>query len=125
MIRGSRVLAVLALSAITVCGGASAASASGGEDIVGGVLSVVGSSTSTGHANQCGAPIGSAGLKSTCGTRHVHQDGERPGGEHVVGGPLSHVATWNATGHSNNCGNPNGAVFAEATCHTEDIQLRR
>ncbi|KNB53247.1 hypothetical protein [Streptomyces caatingaensis] len=122
MIRGSRVLAALALSAITVCGGASAASASGGEEIVGSVLSVVGSSSSTGHANQCGAPIAGVGVKSACGARHVHRGGERPGGERVTGGPASNVASWNATGHSNNCGNPNGGVFAESTCTTEDIE---
>ncbi|MFF4737024.1 hypothetical protein ACFY2W_14225 [Streptomyces sp. NPDC001262] len=95
MTRGARILAAPAISAITVCGGGSAAYAhagkgTGGEDIAGSVLSVLGSSTSTGHANQCG-------------------------------GLLSNVAAWNATGHSNNCGNPNVAVLSDTTCITEDI----
>ncbi|MBH1934294.1 hypothetical protein I5Q34_08295 [Streptomyces sp. AV19] len=118
-------LAALALSAITVCGGAGAASASGGEDITGGVLSVLSSSSSTGHADQCGAPIGSVGVKATCRVKHIHGDGERSGGERVDGGLLSHVASWNATGHSNNCGNPNVAVFSETTCVTEHVHHGR
>lgn len=130
MTRGARILAVLAISAITVCGGGSAAYAhagkgTGGEDIVGGVLSVLGSSTSTGHANQCGAPIGSVGVKSVCRAGHDHVGHDRPGGERVDSGLLSNVAAWNATGHSNNCGNPNVAVLSDTTCITEDIHHGR
>ncbi|MGW2597184.1 hypothetical protein [Streptomyces klenkii] len=126
MARGGRILAVLALSAVTVCGGGSAAYANadkgtGGEDIVGGVLSVLGSSTSTGHANQCGAPIGSVGVKPACRAKHDHADHDRSGGERVDSGLLSNVAVWNATGHSNNCGNPNVAVLSDTTCITEDV----
>lgn len=126
MIRGAKILAVLAISAITVCGGGSAAFAqegkgTGGEDIVGGALSVLASSTSTGHANQCGAPISSVAVKSVCRTQHDRADHDRPGGERVDGGLLSNVAAWNATGHSNNCGNPNVAVFSDTTCITQDV----
>ncbi|WP_162889957.1 hypothetical protein [Streptomyces olivoreticuli] len=130
MARGGRILAVLALSAMTLCGGRSAAYADGGkgagnEDIVSGVLSVVGSSTSTGHANQCGAPIGSVEVKSVCRARHDHADHDRSGSERVDSGLLSNVAAWNATGHSNNCGNPNVAVFSDTTCITEDVHHGR
>ncbi|MFF7730844.1 hypothetical protein [Streptomyces sp. NPDC008001] len=126
MTRHARILAVLAISAITVCGGGGAAYAhagkgTGGEDIAGSVLSVLASSTSTGHANQCGAPIGSLGVKSVCRAKRDHADRGRPDGERVDGGLLSNVASWNATGHSNNCGNPNVAVFSDTTCITEDV----
>ncbi|RLU81322.1 hypothetical protein CTZ27_32800 [Streptomyces griseocarneus] len=101
------------------------AKGAGGEDIVGGVLSVLGSSTSTGHANQCGAPIGSVGVKSVCRAGHEHAGHDRAGGERVDSGLLSNVASWNATGHSNNCGNPNVAVFSDTTCITEDVHQGR
>lgn len=111
---------------MTVCGGGSAAYAhggkgAGGEDIVSGVLSVVGSSTSTGHVNHCGAPIGSVGVKSTCRARHDRVGHDRSGSERVDSGLLSNVAAWDATGHSNNCGNPNVAVFSDTTWITEDV----
>jgi hypothetical protein len=124
MARSSKILAILALLAIPLCGaGASAAAAQGenggGNQGIGtGILTDNASTATTGHSAQCGNPV-ALFSPATCTTDDQHAGHDKPGSEDIGGGLLTGVLSWNSTGHSNNCGNGLIELFNQTNCVTE------
>ncbi|MGK5548873.1 hypothetical protein ACSNOH_29695 [Streptomyces sp. URMC 127] len=111
-------MAVAVLASPACIGAASADTVDLG---AGGLLSNVGSRTSSTHSNLCGASRVGVLNDRTCVTRHVsHPHGKSRQVSGPSGGLLSNIDSRNASGFSNNCGTDTVGILNHTTCVAEE-----